>query len=116
MPKEPKAVPFSLQIAFPSLDLENQGLGHDYLVNKRWGSIISIWAIVAVLASIAATSLSFDHAITWFGAILAGSTATVSLIHLFRSKPAGIVREIIYVGGGSYLILAIASVYLFLRG
>lgn len=85
-------------------------------MNKRWGSIITIWVIVAILASVAATSLSFDHAITWFGAILAGSTATVSLIHLFRAKPEGIVREIVYVGGGSYLILAVASVYLFLRG
>lgn len=91
-------------------------LGHDYRVNKRWGSIIAIWAIVAILATVAATSLSFDHAITWFGAILAGSTATVSLIHLFRAKPEGIVREVIYVGGGSYLILAVASVYLFVRG
>lgn len=85
-------------------------------MNKRWGSIITIWAIVAILATVAATSLSFDYAITWFGAILAGSTATVSLIHLFRAKPEGIVREIIYVGGGSYLILAVASVYLFVRG
>lgn len=85
-------------------------------MNKRWGSIISIWAIVAILATVAVTSLSFDNSITWFGAILAGSTATVSLIHLFRAKPEGIVREIIYVGGGSYLILAVASVYLFVRG
>lgn len=85
-------------------------------MNKRWGSIIAIWAVVAILATVAATSLSFDNAITWFGAILAGSAAIVSLIHLFRARPAGIVREIIYVGGGSYLILAIASVYLFLRG
>lgn len=85
-------------------------------MNKRWGTIATIWVIVAVLATVAATSLSFDHAIVWFGAILAGSTATVSLVHLFRSKPHGIVREIVYVAGGSYLILAIASIYLFLRG
>ena len=85
-------------------------------MSKRWVTIVTIWVIVAALAIVATTSLSFDHAIVWFGAILAGSTATVSLVHLFRAKPEGIVREIVYVGGGSYLILAFASIYLFLRG
>jgi hypothetical protein len=85
-------------------------------VSKRWGSIVTIWVIVAILTLIAATTQDFDHAIVWFGAILASSTASVSLIHLFRARPEGIVREIIYVGGGSYLILALASIYLFLKG
>jgi hypothetical protein len=40
----------------------------------------------------------------------------VSLIHLIKARPAGFVQELIYVGGGSYLILALASVYLFVRG
>jgi hypothetical protein len=42
---------------------------------------------------------------------LAGSVALVSLYHLFRAKPEGIVRKLVYVGGGSYLILAIATAY-----
>jgi hypothetical protein len=33
-----------------------------------------------------------------------------------RAAKEGFVRELIYVGGGSYLILALASVYLFVKG
>jgi hypothetical protein len=51
-----------------------------------------------------------------FGAILAGSIATVSLLQLFQNNAEGFVRKLVYVGGGSYLILAAATVYLFLKG
>jgi hypothetical protein len=80
-------------------------------MTKRWGQIISIWVIVAALAVWAILSQSQSTAPAWFGTILAGSVALVSLYHLFRAKPEGIVRKLVYVGGGSYLILAIATVY-----
>jgi hypothetical protein len=81
-------------------------------MTKHWGQIISIWVIVAALAVWAALSLGPTIAPTWFGTILAGSVALVSIYHLFRAKPEGIVRKLVYVGGGSYLILAIATAYL----
>ena len=37
----------------------------------------------------------------------------VSLIHLVKASASGIVKELVYVAGGSYLILAVASTYLF---
>lgn len=80
-------------------------------MTKHWGQIISIWAIVAALAVWAILSQSQTTAPAWFGTILAGSVALVSLYHLFRATPEGIVRKLVYVGGGSYLILAIATVY-----
>ena len=82
----------------------------------RWWLILSLWALVAVSAVFATVSApDRSHAAAWFGAILAGSVACVSLVHLFRAAKEGFVRELIYVGGGSYLILALASVYLFFR-
>ena len=71
-------------------------------MSKHWGQIISIWVIVAVLALWAILSQSQSTAPAWFGTILAGSVALVSLYHL------------VYVGGGSYLILAVATAYVFL--
>ena len=83
-------------------------------MSKQWGQILSIWFIVAFLAVWAiAAQVSLSEAPVWFGTILAGSVALVSLYHLFRAKPEGIVRKLVYVGGGSYLILAIATVYVF---
>jgi hypothetical protein len=70
--------------------------------------------IVAVLAVWAIASQVALTAPEWFGTILASSVALVSLYHLFRAKPEGIVRKLVYVGGGSYLILAIATAYVFL--
>jgi hypothetical protein len=46
-----------------------------------------------------------------FGAILAGSIALVSMIHLFLAGYEGFVKKLVYVAGGSYLMLAIASLY-----
>ena len=70
--------------------------------------------MVAVLAVVAIVTQSQSTAPAWFGTILAGSVALVSLIHLFRASPEGFVRKLIYVGGGSYLILAVATLYFFL--
>lgn len=78
--------------------------------------IVSIWAVVAVLAIALAATQGNELALTGFGAILATSVAAVSLIHLFRAAPKNFVTELVYVGGGSYLILAAASIYIFLRG
>lgn len=78
-------------------------------MSKHWGQIISIWAIVAALAIWAIFSQGEAVATSWFGTILAGSVALVSLYHLFRAQPEGIVRKLVYVGGGSYLILAMAT-------
>ncbi len=83
-------------------------------MGKHWGQIISIWLIVAALAIWAIVSQGPNLAPAWFGTILAGSVALVSLYHLFRAQPEGIVRKLVYVGGGSYLILAIATAYVFL--
>jgi hypothetical protein len=83
-------------------------------MGKHWGQIISIWLIVATLAIWAIVTQSESTAPAWFGTILAGSVALVSLYHLFRAKPEGIVRKLVYVGGGSYLILAVATAYFFL--
>jgi hypothetical protein len=83
-------------------------------MSKHWGQIISIWLIVTALAIWAIMSQGPASAPAWFGTILASSVALVSLYHLFRAQPEGIVRKLVYVGGGSYLILAVATAYVFL--
>ena len=83
-------------------------------MSKQWGQILSIWLLVAILAVWAIASQVAITAPEWFGTILAGSVALVSLFHLFRAQPEGIVRKLVYVGGGSYLILALATAYVFL--
>jgi len=85
-------------------------------MNARWILILLIWLSTAVGAVLTIGFIPREHALEWFGALLAGSVAFVSLIHLIKARPAGFVQELIYVGGGSYLILAVASVYLFVRG
>lgn len=87
-------------------------------VNAKWAQIVAIWSLVAILTI---TLLFFAPANNepveaTFGAILAGSIATVSLLQLFKNNAEGFVRKLIYVGGGSYLILAAATAYLFLKG
>lgn len=75
-----------------------------------------LWA-ASVLEALAIVGLApHEQAFQWFGAVLAGSVAAVALVHLVKARPQGIVRELVYVGGGTYLILAIASIYLFIRG
>lgn len=82
-------------------------------MNRGWNEIISIWALVAVATAVV-LFLDLKHALVWVGAILAGSLAIVSLIHLFKEDVDGFVRKLIYVAGGSFLMLASASVYLLL--
>lgn len=82
-------------------------------VKTQWVRIISIWVMTLVAAAVAAFTLQPSQAFAWFGAILAGSMALVSILHLVKAAVAGFVKELIYVAGGSYLILAIASIYLF---
>jgi hypothetical protein len=83
-------------------------------MTKHWGQIITIWVIVASLAVWAVLSQTEASAPAWFGTILASSVALVSLYHLFRARPEGIVRKLVYVGGGSYLILAVATAFVLL--
>ncbi len=86
-------------------------------MKNHWAEIIAIWVTVAVITS--ALVLNTDdneHVEVAFGAILAGSVALVSMIQLFRAQAEGFVRRLVYVGGGSYLILAVATAYLFWRG
>jgi len=71
---------------------------------------------VTILAFVAIQNLESEQAFVWFGAILAGSIASVSIAHLVRAAPQGFVRELIYAGGGSYLILAVASIFVFWKG
>jgi hypothetical protein len=85
-------------------------------VSKSWVRVIAIWVVVALLALAAIQNLEYEEAFVWFGAILAGSIASVSIAHLVKAAPAGFVRELIYAGGGSYLILALASLFVFLKG
>jgi predicted membrane channel-forming protein YqfA (hemolysin III family) len=85
-------------------------------VRQNWFEIITIWCLVLIGAI--AVSLNFDetHIFAAFATVLAGSLALVSLIQLFRAEPAGFVRRLVYVGGGSYLILVLATVVIWLRG
>jgi len=87
-------------------------------VKNQWVEIVSIWVVVAFLTIILVLQVlpEGQEVEATFGAILAGSIATVSLIQLFRAEPKGFVRRLVYVGGGSYLILAIATAYVLLRG
>jgi hypothetical protein len=85
-------------------------------VSKSWVRVVVIWAVVAVFALAAIQNFESEQAFVWFGAILAGSIASVSIAHLVKAAPAGFVRELIYAGGGSYLILALASLFVFLKG
>jgi hypothetical protein len=86
------------------------------VVSKSWIRVVVIWMVVLGLALAALQNLHSEQAFIWFGAILAGSIASVSIAHLVKAAPAGFVRELIYVGGGSYLILALASLFVFLKG
>lgn len=82
-------------------------------MKRAWAQIISIWVVVIVLTSIVTFGAERSQAFAWYGTILAGSIAIVSLIHLVKASATGIVKELVYVAGGSYLILAVASTYLY---
>lgn len=80
-------------------------------MKSGWIEIVSIWVLVAVSTVIVTLNASGDAALASFGAILAGSIALVSMIHLFIAGYEGFVKKLVYVAGGSYLMLAIASLY-----
>jgi hypothetical protein len=84
-------------------------------VKQNWLEIILIWMMVAVMTVALVISLPRSVILGPFAAVLAGSLALVSLIQLFRAEPKGFVRRLVYVGGGSYLILTIATAYVWLR-
>lgn len=83
-------------------------------MKSGWIEIISIWVLVAIATLVVLFATKGETALASFGAILAGSSALVSLIHLFLTGYAGFVKKLVYVAGGSYLMLAFASVYVLL--
>lgn len=83
-------------------------------MKSGWIEIISIWVLVAIATLVVSFTFKGDEALTAFGAILAASIALVSMIHLFLTGYVGFVKKLVYVAGGSYLMLAIASVYVLL--
>ncbi len=86
-------------------------------MKNHWAEIISIWVAVAIVTgTLVLNTANNEHVGVAFGAILAGSVALVSMIQLFRAQAEGFVRRLVYVGGGRYLILAVATAYLFWRG
>ncbi len=85
-------------------------------MKQNWLEIILIWLTVAVLTVVLVSQVSKAEILAPFAAILAGSLAFVSLIQLFRAEPKGFVRRLVYVGGGSYLILTLATAFVWLRG
>lgn len=84
-------------------------------MKQNWLEIILIWMMVAVMTVALVVSLPRSVILGPFAAVLAGSLALVSLVQLFRAEPKGFVRRLVYVGGGSYLILTIATAYVWFR-
>ncbi len=80
-------------------------------MKSGWIEIISIWALVALATLVATFTVPHSQVLASFGAILASATALVSMIHLFLEGHHGFVKKLVYVAGGSYLMLAIASIY-----
>ena len=76
--------------------------------------IVSIWLVALVLTICASFGTDRHQALAWYGAILAGSIALVTVIHLVKASASGIVKELVYVAGGTYLILGAASIWLLL--
>ena len=85
-------------------------------MKQNWLEIILIWLTVAVLTVVLVIQVPRSEILAPFAVILAGSLAFVSLIQLFRAEPKGFVRRLVYVGGGSYLILTLATAFVWLRG
>lgn len=80
-------------------------------MKSGWIEVISIWVLVAVATLVVTLTSKGEFALTMFAGILAGSVALVSLIHLFLAEYKGFVKKLVYVAGGSYLMLALASIY-----
>ncbi|MBP6043174.1 MAG: hypothetical protein KA500_01470 [Rhodoluna sp.] len=84
-------------------------------MKQNWLEIILIWLMVAVMTVALVINLPRSVILGPFAAVLAGSLALVSMVQLFRAEPKGFVRRLVYVGGGSYLILTIATAYVWFR-
>lgn len=87
-------------------------------VKSHWVEIIGIWIMVAIspiVLTLVLPSSKYQPEFV-FGVVLAGATALVSLIQLFRAEPQGFVKRLVYVSGGSYLILAVATLILAVAG
>ena len=80
-------------------------------MKSGWIEIISIWLLVAAATLVVTLTSKGETALASFGAILACSIALVSMIHLFLTGYVGFVKKLVYVAGGSYLMLAVASLY-----
>lgn len=85
-------------------------------MKQNWLEIILIWLAVATSTVVLVSQVSRADILGPFAAVLAGSLAFVSMIQLFRAEPKGFVRRLVYVGGGSYLILSLATAFVWLRG
>ena len=85
-------------------------------MKQNWLEIILIWLAVTIFTVVLVSQVSRAEILAPFAAILAGSLAFVSMIQLFRAEPKGFVRRLVYVGGGSYLILTLATAFVWLRG
>jgi hypothetical protein len=86
----------------------------DGYVKRAWLQIVAIWVMVLVLTLVVTIGAEPSQALAWYGAILAGAIASVCFIHLVKASATGIVKELVYVAGGSYLMLGLASLYLFI--
>jgi hypothetical protein len=85
-------------------------------MKQNWLEIITIWLLVFIATIVLVLTFPRHQLLGPFAAVLAGALAMVSLIQLFRSEPAGFVRRLAYVSGGSYLILVAATAYEWLQG
>lgn len=87
-------------------------------MKNHWIEIVAIWLLVAITAAVLIVRFpnQWQSPEFAFGTILAGAVALVSLIQLFRAQPQGFVKRLVYVSGGSYLILAIASLVVAVAG
>ena len=85
-------------------------------MKQNWLEILLIWALVLVATVALVTRFSKHELLGPFAVVLAGALALVSLFQLFRSEPAGFVRRLAYVGGGSYLLLVAATGFVWLQG
>lgn len=86
-------------------------MNQDRSVKNHWVEIVAIWVLVALSAVGVSVGwpVSVANPELAFGTIIAGAVALVSLIQLFRAQPNGFVARLVYVSGGSYLILALTT-------
>ncbi|MFM6962810.1 MAG: hypothetical protein ACKOWJ_00865 [Micrococcales bacterium] len=85
-------------------------------MKQNWLEILVIWSLVVIGAIVAVSNLGKADVFGVFALLLAGSLALVSLGQLFRAGPSGFVRRLVFVGGGSYAILLVATLAIWLRG